>query len=510
VSFPSHRLITGLVAATFGSLCVLLTAKFLWTGTVLDKPGEQTFAEAGSAYIARRVQNGGDLYGDWRVRPHVVTLYGPALYLPVAYLGRWIHADVHGLYVIGRWISVLTTVGTAGLIVWLMRRKPGADPLFCAMTAMVFLTCEEVLASFDLSFRADAPACFLTLLGLALVMHSDRSGFLYGSLAVFALAFLYKQSSLVGPPAVVLWVWSLGRRRHAITYAALGILVILGLVGLCEAVTNGRYALNNFVALRGNTGLVNVPGLFSEIAWGAILPLAIGSWAAVGGWGVPQTRLLAVAFVTSVVLNAAATYRDGSGVTYYMVPLAIGCVLCGRQLSTWWRERATTPAAAAALGIAMTLAAVRYVPQVGVRLVELPARWRGFQFRHEQHRDKAEFIRSLADYVNRLPGPVLCQFNDIALYCPNSILLDTFMFSTTSDAGVFDDRELVREIRQRQVAAIILDPVNPQVYQSTDFFNRRWRQAMEGRYELVGKYKWAEIYRPVEHGTDTGRRPAPG
>jgi hypothetical protein len=496
-----------LCVAALGALCILAAVKVLWIATIIEKPGEMTYPAGANAYIARRVQQGGVLYGDWRRRPHMLTIYGPLLYLPAAWIGRWVNADAQGICMIGRWISLAATLATAGLIVSMVGHRPAGHLFFGVLMGLVFFTCDEVITSADMCFRPDAPACLLMLLGLSLVVSFQRPATLYASLVFFLLAFLYKQSSVAGPPAVALWLWLSGQRGRAIRYGFLAVVAFLGTFVLLEVLTGGAYSLNTVKALKGNTGLRNIPTILNTVAVPAVLPLT----AALYVLGVEMTarkwQPLTIAFAFSLVLSVASTYRDGSGENYYIPVLATACVLCGQQLARWWRQGKAVPAAAAGLTIAMMLAAVRYVPDASLRVAELPARRQGFRHRDAQYRDIAGFLRQLTDYLNTIQGPVLSQYNDVALYCPHSIMTDTFTFTSMADAGTFDDRALIDQIRRKQIAAIVLDGKPEKTYQGTEFVSRRWLQAMEGRYELVKRFKSAEVYRPIGRSQGEASQP---
>ncbi len=503
-SEPSLRGVAwGLLVVLAGALAILLIVKALILMTFLAKPGEQTAPAAANAYVARRVQQGGALYADWRQRPHVPSWYGPALYLPVAYLGRWMGSDVQGLYMIGRWISLVATLGTAGLIVWMGRRDRSVPASLCTMMAVVFFISDEVFARFDMSFRADAPACFFTILGLSLWVCLKGKIPRYGSAAAFLVAFLYKQSSVIGPASVVLWLWLNGRRKDALTHAAITGGAIVGAWGFLELITHGQYSLNTVQALKGNTTLRAIPFMFFEIVRPSIVPMTLAVYATVVEWSRRQWNLLTIALVLSVVLTAASTYRDGSSVNYYMPSLAIACALAAGQLGQWWqalsadRSSRTAGIGAALCVLALSLGILRYVPEACMRLVEMPVRAQMFQQRDQQQKAFADLIRNLSAYLNGLHGPVLCQFNDMVLHCPRSVLVDTCTFTSMADVGAFDDRPLIEDIRQGRIEAIVIDRKAPRMYQSTEFFSRRWYQAMDRRYELVYQNDTVEIFRPA-------------
>lgn len=505
-SRPGHIVLI-LFGVCLAALMVLLAAKILAVITLLAKPGEQTSPEAANVYVARRVQHAGPIYGDWRVRPCVPAWYGPALYLPVAWIGRWVRADVDGLYLIGRSISLLSMLGTAGLMLYLLKQNRVASLVTACMVAIIFLTADGVHARFDLSFRADAPACFLTMAGLTWAHRSQRSVDLLASLVLFLLAFLYKQSSLVGPVAVAVWLQLSGRRRLARQYLLAAAAAIVGVAILLETVTGGMFSLNTIQALKGNTTLRAIPFMFSEVVRPAILPMTVAFYVFSMEVAGRKWDLLTIAFGISMIITAASTYRDGSSVNYYMIPLALACILTGRQFIEWWsclcRPADAGEARSAGMGLllALCIGTVRYLPDASSALIQLPGRLEACRLRQDQHRNLATFIRDLSGYLNGLPGPVLCQFNDMVLHCPRSILVDTCTFTGMADVGVFDDRGLIEDLRQGRIEAVVFDRKAPKTYQSTDFFSRRWQLAMDRRYELVFRNDKAEVYRPIGRGT---------
>ncbi|MBN1346344.1 MAG: hypothetical protein JXQ73_26890 [Phycisphaerae bacterium] len=503
---PVRNVSMALCACTLAALSIPLINKVFRTGQAFGRPAELTWPAAANTYIARRVQHGGVLYGDWRERPHVPTWYGPALYLPVAYIGRWINADELALNTIARSISLIATLGTAGLIVWLVTRDGQIHPAFAAMAGLLFLASDCHQTSLDVFFRSDSPGTFFTVLGLCLAERSERRWSIPGSLLCFAIAFLYKQSFVACPVAVVIWLWHRGRTRQAVAYAIVGLVGVAGYVALSEVFTHGRYSLNAVQALKGNTTLSNIPDMLSRFIVPTVFSFAVAFYVLLSDWARSKWHLMTIALVISLAAAAALTVRDGSYKYYYGVPFAVSCVLCGRQLAQWWLHRQTDPTAAGILTMAMAFSTVYYVPQAAAHLSLLPENYRLYSNRYAEHQKERQFLRQLADYLNALDGPVLCQYNDLCLYCPRSVLIDTLTFTSMADVGAFDDRRLVKEIRQGRIAAIVLNAGGARTYQSTDTFSRRWRQAMAGAYYPAKDFGGARIYLPVR---STTTKPAP-
>ncbi len=492
----------------FSALAILLAFKLLKTAACLQQPDEMCFVEATGVYIARRVQDGGMLFGDWRERPHVVTWYGPLTYLLPAYIGRLIDADAHRLYMIGRYISLISTIGTGALIISLLRWWCRVNLAISVAMGLAYVTADAVFRNVDMTFRPDAPVCFLTMLGVGLALRSDKSRFFYASALVFLLAFLYKQSSIAGPLAVVAWTVANGERRSGVYYGALCAVLFVGSALLLNAATDGRYFLNNVVALKGNTRFHLVPYWVSQ-ASKAIGPLLAVAFLAVAlEWVRRKWDLVTILFAVSYVLTAAATYRDGSWISYFMLPLAVGCVVAGRQLGEWWRFRSTVPVAGAALTFAFILGTMDYVPDAAISVMRRGVYWNNLKCRHATHWRQCEGYQILAHYLNGLSGPVLTDLTSLALWCPHCVMLDTFGFTTMADAGNFDDGELIEDIQRGKLAAIVLTKRSLHRRQITDSFSRRWRDAMKEKYRPVDvvPVKSVLVYRPVAKLPDRSMR----
>lgn len=364
---PTRRLHTRLALLVIIALLILLVAKILATATLFAYPGEVSWTSAMNVYVARRVMDGGEIYADWRERPHVVALYGPLLYAVPAYVGRVIGADEERLFLIGRWISLMSAVGTAGLIVCVLRARLSVNLMIAGAMGLLFFTTDSVLFQFDMTFRADAPRCFFLMLGLTMAVGGGRTPALLASLIAFLIAFLYKQSAIAGPISVVLLLWLSGRRKGAVYYGLLCAVCFGGVVALLEAITDGRFLLNTLVGLKGNTTLHNIPSLLAKVSGGLLLPATVALFAVAEAWFRWEWNLVTILFPVTLILAAVSTYRDGAGPGYYIVPLATACVACGWQLDQWFQNRASSPAASAALTVTLLAAAVTYVPKKAVR-----------------------------------------------------------------------------------------------------------------------------------------------
>ncbi len=215
-------------------------------------------------------------------------------------------------------------------------------------------------------------------------------------------------------------------------------------------------------------------------------------------WAGGQRDPYSIFFGLSFAFAAATTIRDGSADNYFLDSVAVGCVIGGQELAHWFglaggprdvpagvapsSSTVTRASSSEPALLALVIILVSLLPAAGHELIgagDLLA-----QLRTRQARNAAQlaYLRSTAQRLDALGGPILCQYDPISLYTHHAYMMDLFEFSGLADQGVFDDRPLVDMIRRRQFAAIVLlfpastDPA-PR-YQSTAWVRDEWLRAI--------------------------------
>ncbi len=441
-------------------------------------PLELTYPNSVMIYHARDVQHGRPIYSDWRKPPHVLALYGPLSYLVPGLLGRWLAADEWGLYRIGRGLALLYTTGTLVILALLLHRQK-VPSLLMLLCLLLFITSEVAWPTCMLP-RPDAAELMLVLLGLALFVTLEHTPWRYIALAAFVTAFLFKQSAFIGPLAIGLYLLLNRRVKHLVLWGVLTLIGYGGAFFVVNQLTSGLYHLNNFAALRANVTWANLHSVVGQwvLAPCAILP-ALALAAILRRFQARQFDLFSLYFILSFGIGAAATIRDGSAANYFLKPLAVATLIVGPELTRWLRgptERRETGV------LALSAVIVLLLPKVGKALVEWPDLAQEVVMRDSYHRIQYETCRALADELNALNGPILCQYDPVNLWCRNPLLLDTLTFAGLADQGAFDDRHIVEMIRRRELAAIVLQfPADRRPvprYQSTDSFRTKWADAL--------------------------------
>ena len=187
--------------------------------------------EHGALQEVGRVRLGQPLY----VAPelgYVPFIYGPLYYALAAVVGALSGSDLFGL----RFVSLLASLGTMGLIALLVRRESGSMGLGLAAGGVLAGSNQFVAGAMD-NGRVDATAVFFLIAALFAAQHAifeQRAGWRSGAAAgvLGALALLTKQSSLVVIISMLVVIGVLRRRQLA--PSALGV-VLTAAAGLALA-----------------------------------------------------------------------------------------------------------------------------------------------------------------------------------------------------------------------------------------------------------------------------------
>jgi hypothetical protein len=398
----------------------------------------------GEAYVlnqARLLGEGRLPYEPISEEPYLVANY-PPLY-PLFLAGPLRLAGLSFAW--GRWLSVLSTLGTGILIALFLRRRVGGR-YAAALGGLLFFSSRFVYDWTPLH-RVDSLALFWT--GLGLYLAGARGRRTWGSLA-FALALLTRQTMLFAPLAVVLL--SLLRRRWR---EAAGTAVVS--FGVPAAV---------YLALQAASG-----GEFlRHILYYNVNPY---SWAQLRLFGDLLVRyhpLLVVLGVThllrgivrreldlpgSYVLLAAASFFLAGKVgaaSNYMLDLVLALCLAAGSL---WGQLVRLPASSS-LGS-------RLLPRVllGVHLlagIQIPG---GEESAPTPGREAVARARELGRIVHQVEGDCLAEDNGYLLLNGKSVTFQPFIMTQLEAAGIWDPQPLVTSLDAQRYALLILtfDPL---------------------------------------------------
>jgi hypothetical protein len=198
-----------------GVLFVLaLVRAALYVAYVVDQissPHDVHYLESAMVHLAWRVQHGVQLYPEWRHYPHVSNLFAPLSFVIIGSLGKATGADLDGLYLIGRMVTVASAL-LATLVLGLVVSRRDGKP--AALLAMALSLGVDPLFHCGVMTRPDALAESLGLTGFFLASGQRSMTRAIGGVLLY-FAAMTKQTALVYLVAAVLGLCLEARRNQA-------------------------------------------------------------------------------------------------------------------------------------------------------------------------------------------------------------------------------------------------------------------------------------------------------
>lgn len=408
----------------------------------LPVTGDNMHPEAANMVIAAQWARGHALYTDFRQPPYLLAAFPPLWYAVLAVAARLGLGDLDALTLFGRALSVASLLGVAGLG-YLWHRRLGVDRGLAALTPAFFLAF-PVLMPWVVTARPDFP--MLMLGALALVIAAFGTGVLAVVLAAGAAAagFLVKHSALAVPAAVVLWLLSARRARHAILFAGVWLLVAGGTLAVGDVMTGGFLRLNLSGPQFGHFS----PGHAHQVLLRLLTPpgngfalalLAFGGFGFLHAWqGDQRERLLGFYFVTSLVLAVGGSALAGANVNHYLEPGLAWALLAPvgvRRLGRDWRP------GAGAGGLAAVVVLVLLLPSLDIQ------RWNMLGAEPPDYRRLADLVRERR---------VLTDLPYVGARSRAPELLDSVPLAYLERVGVWSAHALVGAVEAREYDLVIL------------------------------------------------------
>jgi len=468
--------------AALWSAVVVLIATYLGVFLVsaaarLPFPAEFIYGESIVLAGARRVAQGQPLYPSPDHLPLVVSAYMPVYYVLVGALQRFFGDG----YVVGRSVSLLSTLAAAGLLTWSIRRVSR-----CwwggLLAGGVFLTQNMTALLWAPLHRVDPLALCLALAGLALV----TAGRPRAAAVPLLLAVLTKQTYLVAPLAVFLAL--LPRWRLAISFALVLGAGLLAAVMFAQALSGGWFLWYTAVA--------NANPFQLDYLWAQLWPfLRFNSFPLLAAAALfllrplPGERLWRIYFVWAA-LTLPGIGKVGASSNYWLELTAASSALIGltasrlaaRQapLSSW----AQAGLAAVLVG-SLVVVAPGYRAVLGEALEVLPSGGAGAV--------RAQL--ELAPLLAAEPGELLTDDPALAVAAGKAIHFEFVIFRLLAEQGLWDERPILDAIAARRFSLVaVRTPLNAPLADAE--WTASVRDALQAAYVPIGQAAGHWLYRP--------------
>lgn len=442
----------GLASLLAWSLGLGLLAVHLWVYlehglALVAYPYGVDQGEGYDAYSGWLLHLGQGIYTDNSLAPYYSSNYPPLYSYLVSVAMAWLGRSVGA----ARLVSVLAALGTAGLIglvVWRRDRRAVA----AVSAALLFLASTYVFHTTPLA-RVNATALFFAVLALALLERSRGRALGWAGLT-FLAALYTKQTTLDAVAAGVGWLALAGRGREA-SGLALGVGTAgLALLAGLEWLSGGHFLTNVVVGNANPWSPQQALQYYANFAGlhGVVLALATAETVREARAGAPS--LFGLYFVVALVFAGTAG-KWGAGESYFLAPLAAGCVQAGKFLGGVDLPALARPS----LGLALAVQAVLFAHGPLVALVPGTAD-RGVQARELGWTPRAEDVRAagrLAAYAQRANGQVLMEDPGFLLPTSKPIVGNATHLRNLWEAGAWSATNLVEDIAARRFDLIVLD-----------------------------------------------------
>ena len=423
------------------------------------------------------VVRGSPLYRDFRVAPFIPLVYGPVVPLLTAKLVSMFGSGPLAALAAGRLLTIASTMIAAAMI-FVLARRIGAS-LTAAMIATLAFVLSPIVLRWGFEYRVDMPVLACELGGLAAFI----SGATATAMVLFVVSFFIKQAHAVGIAAVVLFCWTSGQRRRAITLA----LIWLGAVSAGTALlamVYPYYLLNSFGAVRTMHLDFAAPVLFSSILIGGNIGLAIFAIIALMRRRMTD-RLMLYLLIVASIHDLASCLRWGSNAYYFLPALAALTIIASTGIDLaleHMRAMRAIPQLLAGAALALLLGrgfilapraiamSIREALSPSMRCAPIVSPW---------DQRALEIVRSF-------DGPIVTDMAELKLVDGRANLqwIDLMVLTSMQQLGTFDDGPLLDAVRRHQIAAFALDVDGlDRNFRGRPFFWPRLRRAIETNYE---------------------------
>lgn len=420
-----------------GIFCVVYIILYLWFGIkVLASPYQYDYGEGFHWYLSNMIANGHNVYHGVNVEPYVTMVYTPVYYL-VSALG----IKIFGSYlVIGRLVSFIATILSCVLIsgiVWKVTGKKIAG----IVSGILPLTI-GFFGYWSVMFRVDALALFFTLIGLFIVVCNLDNKKILWSVPFFLLAIFTKQSYIIAPVSVIIFLFFKDRGmclRESILLFIGGI----SLVGICTLVFGNSFIQQTF--------LVGSQPHNWHLGWN-LIKLVLYSLPAILAFSLSylicklrdrKLDLFSIYFILSACMCILLITKEGAWLNYAMEFVVASSILVGLLLGRLINKN--TPK----LFVEILLIAV---------LIILPLSPLGSWYNYKLPKDISVSYDKIQPILENSSNPVICEDATLAMRSGKSLVWEPSVFVLGGYyRTTWNQTPFVTQIKDKKFSAIVLN-----------------------------------------------------
>jgi hypothetical protein len=415
---------------TLSYLIIFLSISYIF----LSYPYQIEYNEGFILHLVKSVNQGKPLYQDLSNYPSLPGFYTPVYTYICAFITK-----LFGLsFIVGRTISLLSTIGT-GIIIYLILIRTTSKKI-TIISSILFFAAPDIIFVGNI-YRVDTLGLFFSFLGIYLVCRNEHTRFVLISIPFFLISVYTKQSFIAAPLAAFGYLLIKKDKKIAVQFLLLFGVSGLVLLGFANLITDGQFIIHT--VLHPTTAIYDFKMLlyFSFeylLSVSHPLTLVIMLYVLYLLYN-KRISLFVVYFVISYLISFSIGKR-GSSTVYFIENIAVSCILFGYLLSdlnTIIKQHTL---------IKLIIIALLIYPIYPI-----------YTFWGYHHLNINESIaKKVSKYVKQSKGKVLTMDAGSSVLNGKDLLYEPFVSSNLVRSGLLDQSKLLEDLRNKRISLIVL------------------------------------------------------
>ena len=398
----------------------------------LSYPYQIDYGEGFLLNQAKMLSEGKNIYKDISEMPFIISNYPPLYPLIWSFFVRFLGVSFFG----GRLISIFSCLLTSIIIYKLVLKNTG-DRKVAIISGLIFLASPYVYF-WGVLARVDFLGLFLSLFGIYLILEKQKSG-VFLSIPVFVASIFTKQSFIVAPISAFIYLLFRKERKLALKFGSYLLIPSLALFSFLNCITENQFFYHVLLYNANPFSLYLAISSYISFLWKhwGILLLSLYFLTTEKNDG--KTLLKIYFFLSS--LFAFTVGKVGSSVNYFLEVIAVSSMLSGFSVHRIMESENEQIKKFLNLILILQMVSFAHAP---------------FVHPSEPSFHDLEANRIISEQIKGM-NKLLSEDGGILVINGKEIYFQPFEFTQLAIQGMWDDENIVKEIRKRSFEAIILE-----------------------------------------------------
>jgi len=409
-------------------------------------------------------------YRELTSAPYTLVPYGP-VYLILSSLIQYL-TDMP--FVGGRVVTGVSTV-LASVGIFLVLRRSRVSPVAGIIAAGLFLSLRYI-DRWGVQVNVDMTGVMFEIMAVYFFL-SRKTGW---GILFQTTAFFTKSSCVAGGAAFFLWKCIQGKWKEAFQYALIQGGVILGIYGLLNVLTHGRYYFHTTYEISQRLFFARFIHDYWIDAVTVIPLLCLSALALALSRFIRREHMFLCLYLFVTALLTFSLGKQGSDTNYFLAFCASSSLAVGLLLGEGLREHRKI------LVIVLCGLTIAQFAHGGV------LRWNPMDYQASMNVRK-EFYDKVSVDLKKIPDPILMWDMSLLLANNKLIYFEPFPMAQMSYSGVWDEEYILKDLRNKKFTLAVLYFFAP-ILGGDRNFTPGFLKVFKSNYHLIGtkKIPWNE------------------